>query len=135
MHTATQPTIWEVPDDGWTMIEPLRNECYPAKPNGQRRVERRRVLHGSICRLRTGGPWTQLPKQCGDDSPVHRHCQQGCQRGSLARRWVVERTLAWLSKGRGLLVREEKKAVKFFGLLQLACALRWMRRRARLIGD
>jgi putative transposase len=52
-----------------------------------------------------------------------------------ARRWVVERTLAWLSKGRGLLVREEKKAVKFFGLRQLACALRWMRRRARLIGD
>jgi putative transposase len=52
-----------------------------------------------------------------------------------ARRWVVERTLAWLSKGRGLLVRYEKKAVNFLGLLQLACALIWMRRRARLIGD
>jgi putative transposase len=52
-----------------------------------------------------------------------------------ARRWVVERTLAWLSKCRGLLVRDEKKAINFFGLLQLACALLWMRRRARLIGD
>ncbi len=52
-----------------------------------------------------------------------------------ARRWVVERTLAWLSKCRGLLVRYEKKAVNFLGLLQLACALIWMRRRARLIGD
>jgi putative transposase len=52
-----------------------------------------------------------------------------------ARRWVVERTLAWLSKCRGLLVREEKKAVNFLGLLQLACALIWMRRRARLMGD
>jgi putative transposase len=52
-----------------------------------------------------------------------------------ARRWVVERTLAWLSKCRGLLVRDENKAVTFFGLLQLACALLWMRRRARLIGD
>jgi putative transposase len=52
-----------------------------------------------------------------------------------ARRWVVERTLAWLSKCRGLLVRYETKAVNFLGLLQLACALIWMRRRARLIGD
>jgi putative transposase len=52
-----------------------------------------------------------------------------------ARRWVVERTLAWLSKCRGLLVRYEKKAINFLGLLQLACALIWMRRRARLIGD
>jgi putative transposase len=52
-----------------------------------------------------------------------------------ARRWVVERTLAWLSKCRGLLVRYEKKAINFLGLLQLACALLWMRRRARLIGD
>jgi putative transposase len=52
-----------------------------------------------------------------------------------ARRWVVERTLAWLSTCRGLLVRYEKKAINFLGLLQLACALIWMRRRARLIGD
>jgi putative transposase len=52
-----------------------------------------------------------------------------------ARRWVVERTLVWLSKCRGLLVRDEKKAVNFLGLLQLACALLWMRRRARLIHD
>lgn len=52
-----------------------------------------------------------------------------------ARRWVVERTLAWLSKCRGFLVRYEKKAVNFFGLLQLACALIWMRRRARLMRD
>jgi putative transposase len=52
-----------------------------------------------------------------------------------ARRWVVERTLAWLSKCRGLLVRYEKKAINFLGLRQLAWALLWMRRRARLIGD
>jgi putative transposase len=52
-----------------------------------------------------------------------------------ARRWVVECTLAWLSKCRGLLVRYEKNASNFLGLLQLACALMWMRRRARLIGD
>jgi putative transposase len=52
-----------------------------------------------------------------------------------ARRWVVEWTFAWLSKCRGLLVRYEKKAATFLGLLQLACALIWLRRRAHLIGD
>jgi putative transposase len=52
-----------------------------------------------------------------------------------ARRWVVERTLAWLSKCRALLVRYGKRARHSPGLLQLACALLWLRRRARLIRD
>lgn len=46
-----------------------------------------------------------------------------------ARRWVVERTLAWLSKCRALLVRYDKKGSNFLGLLQLACALLWLRRK------
>jgi putative transposase len=50
------------------------------------------------------------------------------------RRWVVERTLAWLSKCRGLLVRYEKKAVNYLGLLKLACCLLWFRRYLRLSG-
>ena len=49
-----------------------------------------------------------------------------------ARRWVVERALAWLSKCRALLIRYDKKASNYLGLLQLACALLWFRRRWRL---
>lgn len=45
-----------------------------------------------------------------------------------ARRWVVERTFAWLSRCRGLLVRYERKAENYLGLLQWACALLWYRR-------
>jgi putative transposase len=45
-----------------------------------------------------------------------------------ARRWVVERTLAWLSQCRALLIRYDKHAANFRGLLQLACALLWFRR-------
>lgn len=45
-----------------------------------------------------------------------------------ARRWVVERTLAWLSMCRGILVRWEKKSVNYLGLLKLACGLLWFRR-------
>lgn len=49
-----------------------------------------------------------------------------------ARRWVVERTLAWLSKCRAILVRYDKKSCNYRGLLQFACALCWYRRLARL---
>ena len=50
------------------------------------------------------------------------------QRRYPARRWVVERTLGWLSKCRGLLVRYEKKAANYLAMLQLSCALLWYRR-------
>lgn len=49
-----------------------------------------------------------------------------------ARRWVVERTLAWLSKCRAILVRYDKKAKNYLAMLQLACALIWYRRWWRL---
>ena len=45
-----------------------------------------------------------------------------------AQRWVVERTLGWLSKCRAILVRYDKKVSNYLGLLQLACALIWYRR-------
>ena len=57
------------------------------------------------------------------------------QKTSPARRWVVERTLAWFSKCRGLLICYEKKVINFLALLQLACAMLWVRRWARFIGD
>lgn len=45
-----------------------------------------------------------------------------------ARRWVVERTLSWLSKCRAILIRYDKKSQNYHGLLELACALLWYRR-------
>ena len=47
-------------------------------------------------------------------------------------RWVVERTSAWLSNCRAILVRYDKKPANYLGLLQLACALIWYRRQRRL---
>jgi putative transposase len=49
-----------------------------------------------------------------------------------ARRWVVERTLGWLSKCRSILVRYDKKAANYLGLIKVACILLWYRRRHRL---
>ena len=63
--------------------------------------------------------------------------KKSCDRskGHKPRRWVVERTFAWLSKCRGLLVRYEKKDTNYLGLIQLACALYWYRRLQRLRPD
>ena len=40
-----------------------------------------------------------------------------------AHRWVVERTHSWLNRYRKLLVRYEKRADSYEGLLEIACAL------------
>lgn len=48
------------------------------------------------------------------------------------RRWVVERTLAWLSMCRGTLIRWEHKSANYLGMLKLACGLLWFRRYHRL---
>ena len=57
---------------------------------------------------------------------------EGEKRYPARRRWVVERTLGWLSKCRAILVRYEKKASNYLGLVKLACILLWYRRQHRL---
>jgi transposase len=44
------------------------------------------------------------------------------QPGKKARRWVVERVFSWFNKFRKILVRYEKKAENYFGLLMFVCA-------------
>ena len=48
--------------------------------------------------------------------------------GDRARRWVVERTHAWMNRFRRVLIRWEKKAENYLALLHFACA--WMTFRA-----
>jgi putative transposase len=83
------PTIWELPDAVWPMMQAILDEHYPPKPKGHRRVNLRRVLNGIIFRLRTGCQWNQLPAAFGDDSTVHRHFQRWCQQGLFERLWAV----------------------------------------------
>ena len=54
------------------------------------------------------------------------------RRTKRARRWVVERTVAWLNRCRGVLVRWEKKSQNYLAVVQLASALLWYRRLHRL---
>lgn len=59
---------------------------------------------------------------------IRPHTRQRLPGRRKPRRWVVERTLGWLRKCRAILVRYNKKAGNYLGLLQLACALIWYRR-------
>jgi putative transposase len=60
--------------------------------------------------------------------------EKSCDRskGHQPRRRVAERTFAWLSKCRGILVRYEKKGGNYPGLIQMACGLLWYRRLQRM---
>jgi putative transposase len=77
--------------------------------------------------------------EAGDTPHLRRIGEEtkSCDRslGHKPRRWVVERTFAWLSKCRGILVRYDKKDNNYLGLIQLACALYWYRRLDRLRRD
>jgi putative transposase len=62
-------------------------------------------------------------RRIGEERPASKRGKRG-----RARRWVVERTHGWLSKCRGILVRYEKRAELYLGMLQFACCLLWFRR-------
>lgn len=66
----------------------------------------------------------------GEDRAAARRAREAS--GHPPRRWVVERTLAWLNRCRALLVRYDKKPRNHLGLLQLACGLLWWRRLHKL---
>ena len=73
----------------------------------------------------SGGPVPPV-RRIGEEK---RPCDR--TKGHKPRRWVVERTLAWL-QCRALLVRYDKHWKNYLGLLQLACGLLWFRRLHRL---
>ena len=72
-------------------------------------------------------------RQIGEDAAAAKAARRkGGRKGHKPRRWVVERTISWLNRCRGVLVRYEKKARNYLAVVQLACALLWYRRLHRL---
>lgn len=93
-----------------------RPKAEPARPHGlcldkgydypvTREIARRRHL---VLHLRTRGEERRRRRRNKRDR---------------ARRWVVERTPSWINRFRRLLVRWEKKADNYLGLLHCACAV------------
>ncbi|MGB2609818.1 MAG: transposase, partial [Isosphaeraceae bacterium] len=81
----------------------------------------------------TGHEVTEEKGYIGHIRPIREDCREKRLPGRRkARRWVVERTLAWLSKCRAILIRYDKHWENYLGLIQLACGLLWYRRLHRI---
>lgn len=83
------PTIWEVNDELWSIIQNILDELDPPAPVGRPRTRQREALNGIIYQMRSGVQWNQLPSQFGDDSSVHRTMQRWIAKGVFERIWAV----------------------------------------------
>lgn len=71
------------------------------------------ITHIKVNRRRKGAFAEGAERQSTEDSP---------KRIYPARRWIVERTISWLTKRRSLRTRWAKKAENWLALVQIACA-------------
>ena len=83
------PTIWQVDDELWEIIESVLDELDPPAKTGRPRTGQRQALNGIIYVMRTGGQWNQLPQEFGDDSSVHRTLQRWIAKGVFERIWAI----------------------------------------------
>ena len=83
------PTIWEVNDELWEIIQDILEELDPPAATGRPRTGQREALSGIIYQMRSGVQWNQLPRQFGDDSSVHRTMQRWIAKGVCERLWAV----------------------------------------------
>jgi len=84
------PTIWEVSDELWTLIEPILNQLDPPRATpGRGRIDQRAALDGIIYQMRSGCQWNALPEKFGDDSSIHRTFQRWVRKGVLEAIWAT----------------------------------------------
>ena len=82
-------TTWEVPDALWPPLEDILADFYPPARTGRPRADFRRVLNGTIYRLRSGVQWNRLPAEFGSDSAAHRWLQRFVADGVFPHLWAV----------------------------------------------
>ena len=83
------PTIWEVNDELWAIIQSILDELDPPAKTGRPRTDARPALNGIIYQMRSGVQWNQLPGQFGDDSSVHRTMQRWITKGVFEYIWAA----------------------------------------------
>ena len=81
-------TIWRIPDDVWTQLEPLLPAPRPAGRRGRPQVPFRKVLDGILFVLRTGCQWKAVPREFGSGSTCHKRFQEWERAGIFEKLWV-----------------------------------------------
>ena len=109
MDTKKYPS--DLTDGQWALIAPLLPK---AKPGGRpRKVDLRQIVNGILHVTRSGCSWRMLPRDFGSWLTVYDYFRNYRRYGTvleivkrcdyiigfviLPRRWVVERTFAWLT--------------------------------------
>jgi len=82
-------TIWRIPDELWTIIQPILEEFWPRKVEGRPPADWRKVLEGIVFRMRSGCQWDQLPKEFGPKSTVHDWFQRWNKGGVMEKIWAT----------------------------------------------
>jgi transposase len=83
------PTIWRVDDARWALIASILACTKPRKKPGRPRRDDRAIFDGLIWLARTGGQWSQLPREFGPKSTVHERFTEWVESGALERAWAV----------------------------------------------
>ena len=83
------PTIWQVDDTLWALIEPVLRVDKPRKKPGRPRRDNRAIFDGLIWLARTGSQWSQLPHEFGPKSTVHERFTEWMGTGALERAWAL----------------------------------------------
>ena len=86
-RTKRRNGLREIPEDLWTLIEPLLPPDKPPGTNGRPRVPNRTVLNGILYVLRTGCQWKMVPPQYGSGSTCHLRFQTWVRAGVFRRIW------------------------------------------------
>jgi transposase len=93
------PTIWNVPDDLWEMLQRILAVYDPPSKMGRPRIDQRKALDGIIYRARTGCQWNHLPREFGDDVSVHRTLTRWENQGIFDILWAVLLTKCEVLRG------------------------------------
>ena len=83
------PTIWNVPDPLWELIEKVLAVYDPPAKTGRKRSNERRAFDGVIYRMRTGCQWNHLPDTFGDSSNVYRAFARWEQKAIFDILWAI----------------------------------------------
>jgi putative transposase len=70
-HPKDDPTLWEVDDALWAILQPLLVVHKPRKKPGRPRTDDRAIFNGLIWLARNGGQWETIPRAYGAKSTVH----------------------------------------------------------------
>jgi putative transposase len=85
------PTIWEVDDALWELIQPLLVIHKVRRKPGRPRSDDRKLLNGLIWLARTGSQWSALPASFGPKSTVHDRLKEWVEAGAFKKAWAAAR--------------------------------------------